>query len=293
MEQGWGQGIGQSWEQAIGQGRAQDLGQGLRPVHSQVLWQSRITLRLGSRGPAVADLRWRLARLGYPAGPGEASSGFDAALEALVRTFQADQGLAPDGVVGPATWRRLYALTSPAQPARTVTYPTASPAPGPALIPLPDDRPRRPGADPTPGLAGAGILAAARAPRRAHSPWAPASWAPAAAHAANARIEVHLHRRVLLLYTPEGTARFPVAVGRPDAPTPTGRFAVAELIPHPGSPLGTRWIRLHPDMLSIHGTDEPWLVGGAATPGCLRLYNKDVEYVFHRVAPGTPVDVQP
>lgn len=125
------------------------------------------------------------------------------------------------------------------------------------------------------------------------SPGTRSPWAPPAGEAPASRIEVRLDERLLIVHGPGGPTAFPAAVGRPDAPSPVGRFAVSELIPHPGPPLGTRWIRLHPDLCSIHGTDEPWLVGAAATPGCIRLYNKDVEYVFHRVVPGTPVEIRP
>lgn len=238
------------------------------------MWQGRITLRPGARGPAVADVRWRLVRLGYlpvaPAGQlatapdtgGRAGDCFDQALQEAVRAFQASQGLSADGIVGPATWGRLYTLTSPNCPA----WRPEQPAP--------------------PAYACAAVAALASSSSRACSPWAPP---PAEAPAA--RIEVHLAERRLVLYTPSGAAAFPAAVGRPDAPTPAGRYNVAELIPYPGPPLGTRWIRLEPDLCSIHGTDEPWLVGDAVTPGCLRLYNKDVEFVFHRVAVGTPVEI--
>ena len=82
---------------------------------------------------------------------------------------------------------------------------------------------------------------------------------------------------------------FPVAVGRPVSPTAAGEYTVHDLVSRPGRPFGTRWIRLRPDICSIHGTDEPWTVGQAATPGCIRLYNKDVEFVFHRIQRGTDV----
>lgn len=221
------------------------------------MWQQRLTLRPGARGPAVRALRWRLSSLGWTANSG---NGFDMELAAAVRDFQESCGLEPDGIVGPATWQALYA-----QPGWT-------PAAG-----APEILARR---------AGPALLDFCRVPVR--SPWAPdLDERPAV------RIEVRLEDRTLLLHTPDGATPFPVAVGRPDAPTPVGRFVVAELIAYPGPPLGTRWIRLKPDECSIHGTDEPWLVGTAATPGCLRLYNKDVEYVYHRVAPGTPVDILP
>ncbi len=72
------------------------------------------------------------------------------------------------------------------------------------------------------------------------------------------------------------------------SPTRPGRYIVRELIHHPGPPLGTRWIRLHPDSCCIHGTDEPWTIGFAATPGCIRMYNKDVEFVFTVSRAGPP-----
>lgn len=223
------------------------------------MWHGRLTLRPGARGPAVRALRWRLSSFGWAVGSGD---GFDTELEAAVRDFQEFCGLAPDGIVGPATWRALYARAAGATPE----------GPGPDRLAL--------WAGLAPPAACTGVL-----PR---SPWAPGhDEFPAV------RIEVRLQDRLLILHTPGGSAAFPVAVGRPDAPTPVGRFAVAELIANPGPPLGTRWIRLKPGDCSIHGTDEPWLVGAAATPGCLRMYNKDVEYVFHRVAPGTPVDILP
>src|SRR5690606_10575539 len=222
------------------------------------MWQVRVALRPGARGPAVAELRWRLAKLGY--GEPGGGSGFDEALAAAVRAFQAAAGLVPDGIVGPATWGRLYALTG--APSHSLRW------------------------DP------AGALAAPGPGCRGRSLPAPSPWAPRAAEPPAVRIEVSVTQRRLVLHTPSGAVAFPAAVGRPEAPTPTGRFAVAELVPHPGPPLGTRWIRLEPALCSTHGTDEPWLGGGAVPPGCVCLYNKDAEFVYHRIAPGTPVDIR-
>ncbi|MEI2642195.1 MAG: peptidoglycan-binding protein [Candidatus Nanopelagicales bacterium] len=92
--------------------------------------------KLGDRGPAVAEVRARLARLGLLPGsqyaeqragedplrsgmstqPGEpwqwqttalASAEFDETVESAVRTFQEQRGITVDGVVGPETFRRL------------------------------------------------------------------------------------------------------------------------------------------------------------------------------------------
>ena len=70
--------------------------------------------RLGDRGPAVAEIRARLATLGLlPGGVDElrASSfdtaAFDEAVDAAVRGFQQARGSSVDGIVGPQTWRLL------------------------------------------------------------------------------------------------------------------------------------------------------------------------------------------
>jgi murein L,D-transpeptidase YcbB/YkuD len=69
------------------------------------------TLHPEDSSPRVAELRARLARLGYLAPQGEAlDPRFDPALEAAVKAFQADHGLVDDGVVGKAT---LAAVNAP------------------------------------------------------------------------------------------------------------------------------------------------------------------------------------
>lgn len=71
------------------------------------------TLHPGDRDPRVAELRGRLARLGYIEPTGEAASPhFDDALVAAVEAFQRDYGLNDDGVVGALT---LDAVNAPAE----------------------------------------------------------------------------------------------------------------------------------------------------------------------------------
>jgi N-acetylmuramoyl-L-alanine amidase len=62
--------------------------------------------RRGDRGPAVAEIRARLASVGLlpDAGGGEA---FDDAVDSAVRQFQQERGITADGVVGPLTYRLL------------------------------------------------------------------------------------------------------------------------------------------------------------------------------------------
>ena len=71
-------------------------------------------IRQGDTGPAVAEVRDRLWRLGLLVSDRESSDGgpdatdvFDEAVDRAVRSFQQTRGLTVDGVVGPQTFRRL------------------------------------------------------------------------------------------------------------------------------------------------------------------------------------------
>ncbi|MCY4068208.1 MAG: peptidoglycan-binding protein [Acidimicrobiaceae bacterium] len=63
-----------------------------------------LLLRRGDSGDDVADLRRRLAVLGYGAGD---SQHFDTETEAALRSFQGDRGLVVDGICGRHTWNAL------------------------------------------------------------------------------------------------------------------------------------------------------------------------------------------
>ena len=63
--------------------------------------------RLGESGEPVRDIQDRLAALGHPCEP-DPRGEFSKATADAVRGFQADRGLATDGIVGPDTWRALY-----------------------------------------------------------------------------------------------------------------------------------------------------------------------------------------
>jgi L,D-transpeptidase ErfK/SrfK len=41
----------------------------------------------------------------------------------------------------------------------------------------------------------------------------------------------------------------------------------------------------------IHGTNEPWGVGGLVSHGCIHLYPEDVASVFDEISVGTPVRI--
>ncbi len=65
-----------------------------------------MTCRLGSHGDAVRRIQSRLSALGFACGP--ADGVFGGATESAVKSFQARNGLEPDGIVGPVTWDALF-----------------------------------------------------------------------------------------------------------------------------------------------------------------------------------------
>ncbi|QEY31455.1 L,D-transpeptidase [Synechococcus sp. RSCCF101] len=134
-------------------------------------------------------------------------------------------------------------------------------------------------------------------------------------------------RRLYVLESGSLLRLFPVAVGMPGWETPTGRFEVIEMTPHPiwehpetgrrvpagpANPLGSRWIGFHQDCLGreahngervlsidgcvsagFHGTPHRWTVGRAVSHGCVRLYDEDVRALYDIVEMGMPVTVLP
>src|SRR3954462_9354547 len=100
--------------------------------------------------------------------------------------------------------------------------------------------------------------------------------------------------------------RITVAVGRPGSETPTGRFSVTDkLNAHSfGSYYGCCVLALSGhqpklpagwsggDRLAIHGTDSPSTIGAAASAGCLRAGDADLQVLMRRVPVGTPVFIR-
>jgi L,D-transpeptidase-like protein len=100
--------------------------------------------------------------------------------------------------------------------------------------------------------------------------------------------------------------RLSVAIGRPGSETPTGRFAVTDKLrggnygPYygccilalnahqPNLPAGWQG----GNRIAIHGTNSPGTVGAAASAGCLRAADSDLEVLMRRVPLGTPVFIK-
>ncbi|MCL6548072.1 MAG: L,D-transpeptidase family protein [Alicyclobacillus sp.] len=86
---------------------------------------------------------------------------------------------------------------------------------------------------------------------------------------------------------------YPVALGRPETPSPVGEWRVVNKQKDWGSGFGTRWIGLNVPWgtYGIHGTNKPASIGMHASKGCIRMHNRDVEELYEWVRIGTPVVV--
>ncbi len=118
-------------------------------------------------------------------------------------------------------------------------------------------------------------------------------------------------RKVYVFAGQKLVASFPVAIGRPSFPTPTGEFEIFEMIPNPAwknpwtgeveapgpdGSLGLRWIgflEMSNGVIGFHGTPNVGSIGRAASHGCVRMRNEDVVKLYDLVQIGTPVRVEP
>ncbi len=121
----------------------------------------------------------------------------------------------------------------------------------------------------------------------------------------NDRIIISIPDRKIVLVKDGQVARiYPVAVGKPSSPSPTGTFQIVSRIQHPtwygqgqivapgpANPLGTRWIGLSQRGYGIHGTNNQSSVGKAVSHGCIRMRKADVEELFQMVAIGDTVEL--
>jgi hypothetical protein len=113
-------------------------------------------------------------------------------------------------------------------------------------------------------------------------------------------------REVVVRYAGRVRERFPVAIGSPGTPTPTGRFAVTDklLTEDPSSPYGCCILALSAnqpftpqgwgggDRVAIHATNLPETIGTAASLGCLRGPADVVRRLVHTVPLGTVVTIR-
>lgn len=119
-------------------------------------------------------------------------------------------------------------------------------------------------------------------------------------------IDIDLSARFATVY--KGTkvdTQTGVVVGTPESPTPTGDFYITEEVPT-GMPFGVYGpyefgLSAHSDVYSefgggdgqigLHGTNEPGLIGTAASHGCVRFPNDAITKMAKALPPGTPVHI--
>jgi L,D-transpeptidase ErfK/SrfK len=65
---------------------------------------------------------------------------------------------------------------------------------------------------------------------------------------------------------------------------------IEQMPPGPDNPLGTRWIGFTRG-LGFHGNNNPASIKQYASHGCVRLLEADVQDLYDRVSPGTPVHI--
>lgn len=125
------------------------------------------------------------------------------------------------------------------------------------------------------------------------------------------RLEIRLKQRQVNVYRgDEKIKTYAIAIGRPGWDTPKGTFKIQQmkrdpvwihpftgekvLGGDPENPLGRFWIGFWTDgknWIGFHGTPNPKSVGTAASHGCIRMYNHDIQELFAKVSLGTEVIV--
>ncbi len=126
--------------------------------------------------------------------------------------------------------------------------------------------------------------------------------------------EVHLVRKRLVVNRQRLRAslyrsgrriwRARIGIGKPRTPTPAGHFWIRERI-KVGNPRGTygpwafgtsAYSRLSDwpggGVIGIHGTNQPWLIPGRPSHGCIRVKNRPIRRLARRMPIGTPVRIR-
>ncbi len=121
------------------------------------------------------------------------------------------------------------------------------------------------------------------------------------------RMEVQLRRHRLVVW--RGGNKIvddPIAVGKAVSPTPTGHYYVTDLI-RPPDPRGfygpyAFGLSAHSKVFTtfeggdgqvgIHGTNNPSVIGGNASHGCIRVRNRTIRKLAKQVPIGTPVRIE-
>jgi len=152
----------------------------------------------------------------------------------------------------------------------------------------------------------AGLFLALTVPCRAQSSSSQNASKVSAIRRAPRRVLVSLaDHRLAVIEDGKVLAYFPVSVGAAESPSPTGEFEIVNRVANPAyyhdgvvmaasehSPVGTRWIGLNLKGYGIHGTNAPRSIGRAASHGCIRLRNRDVERLYAMLRIGDVVEIR-
>jgi len=94
------------------------------------------------------------------------------------------------------------------------------------------------------------------------------------------------------LETPEGLYEIQEMAENPTWNVPesdwAGSLAGQSIPPGPSNPIKARWLGIY-EGAGIHGTEETYSLGTAASHGCVRMSIPDVEELYDRVEVGTPI----
>jgi len=134
-------------------------------------------------------------------------------------------------------------------------------------------------------------------------------WLPRTAlggwHFVTTHLVIDLTRLTLTLYRGGRVVfRTRVGVGTPRTPTPQGQFYIRDRLTRYASPeygplaFGTSARSQYETdwpaggFIGIHGTDEPGLIPGRISHGCIRLRNRAIRALGHLLPIGTPVTIR-
>ena len=112
-------------------------------------------------------------------------------------------------------------------------------------------------------------------------------------------------RKLALMENGKVVRTYRVAVGKASTPSPVGSFKIVNRVKGPAyyhkgqviaagkdNPVGSRWMGLSAKGYGIHGTNQPGSIGKAASTGCIRMGQRDLEELFARVDVGDAVEIR-
>lgn len=133
--------------------------------------------------------------------------------------------------------------------------------------------------------------------------WIPAHQAVLSSHFV--RASLNLTNRVVKVWDGDRLiAESRAVIGRSSTPTPLGRFFFNDLVEKwPSSVFGPYILTLSGfsealetfegalPVIALHGTNQPGLIGGAYSNGCIRVPNEVITFLAENIPMGTPIEI--